>query len=683
MAYDLASRLLSRNYFAAGSGIAESTDSFTYDLASRPVTANNADALISYAYDSIGRRSSLTQTVDGLAKTVGFAYDSANRLLSRSPEGLAMESRSFTNRGQLAQVKLDSQVVATFDYDAIGRETSRTYGNGLNTTSGYTRADNLITSSTVANKPELSFNYSYDSNKNVSAEQRGGSMALYSWNATFDAMDRLNSQNDGVQTRSWNLDLVGNTTSETLDGNAEARTLNDMHAPTAAGNKAYTYDSNGQMTSKPGYTLVWDARNHLIRSTDTSNTSAPTDCVYRYDAMGNRVSKDSTRYLLVDNQVVAEFTGAASKQYCYGSYIDEVLAEKVVTPSLPSYYHRNRQCNTVALTDATGAVIEQYSTDAMGRVKTFDAAAVGKATPTSTTVLFTGRVFDAETGLYYFRARYFEPDLGVFVSRDPLGFVDGASVYQGWFLMKYATDPLGLSNNLGMFSLSFEDVYGTSERDGKIYNELKTDHFSVELNPRGNIIAEFLRANTIFQMPGCDSLATPDKSYLVALMEHLNVLNNKTDMAGGSIQVGGTRTSIYLTMSGYTNRDGIEYDQFLQLSAGAVRDIVLSNCCCESGKFLVIEYAYASISYLFANPWNSGHSTPGSEAHSGGVGASTTANTRNAINAVHREVSVPIGGVQKISQLGVGLGWGHRNYHGKIISGVATAGINVKCKNGN
>jgi RHS repeat-associated protein len=449
MAYDLASRLLSRNYFAAGSGIAESTDSFTYDLASRPVTANNADAQITYTYDSIGRRSSLTQTVDGLAKTVNFLYDAANRLISRSPEGLAVESRSFTNRGQLASVSLraphaDAGLVASFTYDAIGRETSRTYGNGLQTTSSYSRADNLITAITVANKPELSFNYSYDSNKNVTAEQRGGSMALYSWNATFDAMDRLNSQNDGAQTRSWNLDLVGNTTSETLNGTAEARTLNDMHAPTAAGNKAYTYDNNGQMTAKPGYTLVWDARNHLVSSLKTQDSQLTT---YRYDAFGNRVSKGSTRYLLVDNQVVVEFTGTA-KQYCYGSYIDEVLAEQVVTPSLtspslPSYYHRNRQYNTVALTDAVGAIVEQYSTDAMGRVKAFDAAGAAKSEPTATTVLFTGRVWDVETGLYYFRARYFEPELGVFISRDPLGFVDGGSVYQGWFSHLAQMDPYG------------------------------------------------------------------------------------------------------------------------------------------------------------------------------------------------------------------------------------------------
>ncbi len=155
-------------------------------------------------YDAIGRRISLTQTVVGLGKSVNFVYNAANRLLSRSHEGLAVESRSFTNRGQLASVSLGAQSVASFSDDAAGRETSRTYGNGLNTTSSYSRADNLLTSLGARQPsgvlaPELSFNYSYDSNKNVTAEQRGGSMALYSWNATFDAMDRLNSADAVLQ----------------------------------------------------------------------------------------------------------------------------------------------------------------------------------------------------------------------------------------------------------------------------------------------------------------------------------------------------------------------------------------------------------------------------------------------------------------------------------------------------
>jgi RHS repeat-associated protein len=206
------------------------------------------------------------------------------------------------------------------------------------------------------------------------------------------------------------------------------------------------------MTNKPNVTMVWDARNHLVQSVKSAQSVG-----YKYDAFGNRVSKGDARYLLVDNQVVAEYTGSASKQYSYGSYIDEVLAEK---GSEIAYYHRNRQYNTVALTDAVGAIVEQYSTDAMGRVKAFDAAAVAKSAPTATKTLFTGRTWDAETGLYYFRARYFEPELGVFVSRDPLGFVDGMGVYQGWFVLGLISDPHGLCNceelTVGMSQQGFE-----------------------------------------------------------------------------------------------------------------------------------------------------------------------------------------------------------------------------------
>jgi RHS repeat-associated protein len=224
-----------------------------------------------------------------------------------------------------------------------------------------------------------------------------------------------------------------------------------MHAPTAAGNKAYSYDANGQMTTKPGYTLVWDARNHLVLSTGLAGIlpGPVAPVAYRYDAFGNRVSKGSTRYLLVDNQVVAEFANGEAKQYCYGSYIDEVLAEFSFNSAFSiqhsAFYSRNRQYNTVGLTNSVAELVEAYSTDAMGRVKAFDAAASAKSAPTATNVLFTGRVWDVETGLYYFRARYFEPELGVFISRDPLGFVDGQSVYQGWFELQFEIDYEGLA----------------------------------------------------------------------------------------------------------------------------------------------------------------------------------------------------------------------------------------------
>jgi RHS repeat-associated protein len=65
-------------------------------------------------------------------------------------------------------------------------------------------------------------------------------------------------------------------------------------------------------------------------------------------------------------------------------------------------------------------------------------------TSASTDYGFTGRRFDAETGMWYFRARYFDSEMGRFVSRDPLGYVDGYSLYTGYFAQILGLDPLGM-----------------------------------------------------------------------------------------------------------------------------------------------------------------------------------------------------------------------------------------------
>ena len=57
---------------------------------------------------------------------------------------------------------------------------------------------------------------------------------------------------------------------------------------------------------------------------------------------------------------------------------------------------------------------------------------------------FTGRYLDSETGLWYFRARYFSDELGGFISRDPLGYVDGMGLYAGYFAENFGRDPSGL-----------------------------------------------------------------------------------------------------------------------------------------------------------------------------------------------------------------------------------------------
>ncbi|TVR45715.1 MAG: RHS repeat-associated core domain-containing protein [Planctomycetota bacterium] len=98
-------------------------------------------------------------------------------------------------------------------------------------------------------------------------------------------------------------------------------------------------------------------------------------------------------------------------------------------------YDPNHRYTIQALTDDTGTVVERYSYTAYGSWTVLDAAGNAKAVQESLQPYgYTGRRYDSETDQWYFRARYFDAELGRFISRDPLGYVDGMSMYRGYFV---------------------------------------------------------------------------------------------------------------------------------------------------------------------------------------------------------------------------------------------------------
>jgi RHS repeat-associated protein len=137
--------------------------------------------------------------------------------------------------------------------------------------------------------------------------------------------------------------------------------------------------------------------------------------------------------LSVNGSNASTVTPTLARSFVYGDYIDEPLV--MVTASSKYYIHSNHLYSVAAITNSTGAVVERFRYDAYG--KQIGTSTVGFNRG------FTGYQLDTETGLYFARARMYSPTLGRFVSRDPIGYVDGDSLYAGYFVPGYV-DPFGL-----------------------------------------------------------------------------------------------------------------------------------------------------------------------------------------------------------------------------------------------
>ncbi|MEM9702136.1 MAG: hypothetical protein AAF907_06805 [Planctomycetota bacterium] len=183
--YDAAGRRITREYRLAAnspSGMIADQDDFTYDDEGRLLTAvkGRYANTIGYVYDAAGRITSESLTTDGQTYTIGRGYDGAGNLDELThPDGTIVD-RPHDARGLLSSVSYGGASVASFVYDAGGRETSRTFGNGLVTTTSYVTNENLLNS--LATPGVGTYAYSYDLNKNRTAETIAGVMSDYGYN---------------------------------------------------------------------------------------------------------------------------------------------------------------------------------------------------------------------------------------------------------------------------------------------------------------------------------------------------------------------------------------------------------------------------------------------------------------------------------------------------------------------
>ena len=287
--------------------------------------------------------------------------------------------------------------------------------NGIQTTLNYDSMNRL----TSLTSPIASYTYTLGATGIRTGATESNGRAI-TWN--YDGIYRLTNEtvssdpsgNNGAS--SYGLDPVGNrlslasTLTGELTGNYTFNADDEISSE--------SYDANGNVILAGGITYTYDSQNHML----TANGNGKSITMI-YDGDGNRVSKTvngvTTQYLVDDlnptgyAQVVEELvSGAVTRQYTYGlQRISE--NQQIANVWTPSFYEYDGFGSVRQLTNAAGTVTDEYEYDAFGNSFT-------KAGTTPNNYLYRGEQYDSDLGLYYLRARYYNPNTGRFMSRDPL-----------------------------------------------------------------------------------------------------------------------------------------------------------------------------------------------------------------------------------------------------------------------
>lgn len=244
---------------------------------------------------------------------------------------------------------------------------------------------------------------------------------------------------NGTGNESYTFDGVGNRTASHLSATYGYQAYNRM---TSTASATMTYNANANLTQKieggTTWTYAWDYENRM-----TSAANGTATAQYRYDPLGRRIRRivaatgEDTKFIYDGLDVIMDDdTTTGVTKYQNGPGIDDKL--KLTNGGVSKYFIADHLGSTVALTDATGAVAEQNSYDSFGN----------QSNPGfSSRYQYSGREYDPLSGFYFYRARWYDANVGRFVSEDPIGLAGGDINIYAYVKNNSAAfrDPTGLS----------------------------------------------------------------------------------------------------------------------------------------------------------------------------------------------------------------------------------------------
>ena len=444
----------------------DNTLTYAYDPRSNLTEAADDDSRVTFTYDVRNRLE--TTTTDGTVGpqpqvTLNYTYDALDRRLTMSDSLGGTTTYAWDPEDRLTDLTAPWGTIYSFGYDGEGRRTSLTSTSGRASTYGYTNG--LLSALQHAQSgvalTDLTYLYDVDGQLTEIVDNLDPSASKA---ISYDMLNRLVQVAEGipasqggvpVPVEDYAYDEEGNRTSSHLSALYASNAHNQL---TEDADYLYAYDTKGNRVSRTEKasgdveTYTYDSQNRLVGYVSPTTTAS-----YAYDALDRRIAKTVDGavesfvydpwdpYSPIANDVLLDFeAGALVKRWLHGTNVDEPLAFENyngTTAGGSGTAHEMFADRLGSITEvveaATNTVAASYEYDSFGQ-----RSAIGL----SQRYGFTAREVDDESGLMYFRARHYDPTLGQFVQRDPIGFAAGdlnlyAYVWNDPFNW---TDPSGL-----------------------------------------------------------------------------------------------------------------------------------------------------------------------------------------------------------------------------------------------
>lgn len=422
-------------------------EAWSYDGMSRLVSyVDRRGFKTRYEYDSLGRK---IETIYHDGSRVQSNYDAGNRQLTMVDSLSGTISWAYDQSDRVVEVAT-SQGVVSYGYDAMGRRISMavngqsgiqyTYDDGDRLTRQQQGSEvvefsydtlNRLTSVLLPNQVRSAYAYNNANELTGLAWTLGGEV-LGSLGYGYDRNGRLVTQTGSFAPQALPLGSSGHNV---FDANQRQMQFNGV---------SFAYDENGNLINDGVRTFEWNARNELVRVSEGGRSVAE----YQYDALGRRVRKvegvGSIEYLYDGLSAIQEISAGTRNVILTGPGIDQRFARD--TNGVRAYYLTDHLGSTKALVDSSGEILVRYDGDPYG-----GAEASGYDNPYQ----FTGRELDA-SGLYFYRARYYHPGMGRFISEDPLHLNGGLNFYA-----YVGGDPINRVDPLGLVDLKIPGISGS------------------------------------------------------------------------------------------------------------------------------------------------------------------------------------------------------------------------------